>query len=400
MPNVYEKVLDQNIPIKRIIGRIDGAKPGPCLIFFAGIHGNEPLGVLALDQVIHQLEHKQDVFSGTLIAIGGNLRALENSVRYHESDLNRIWTQDRLKALENRTFAPINDEDEQQLEIYQLLEEILNNETGPFYFFDLHTTSSATIPFIAVNDSMLNRKFTKQYPVPLILGIEEYLDGPLLNYINELGYVSFGFEGGQHDDPNSIKNLKIFINLTLVFTGALPEHDIEFNECLSYWNSTINEHQTFYEIYNRYAVNDSIKFTMKPGFSNFQPVGPNEILATVDGQDLCSEERSIIFMPLYQSRGTDGYFLIRKIPAFFLWLSSVLRKYRLDRLLILLPGIKWSSSLRDAMIVDRRVAPFMTKQLLHLFGYRCKLKNDNYLIIKNREYRSRKEDYVKEKWYT
>ena len=35
-------------------------------------------------------------------------------------------------------------------------------------------------------------------------GIEEYLNGPLLSYINELGYVAFGFEGGQHDDISAI----------------------------------------------------------------------------------------------------------------------------------------------------------------------------------------------------
>ncbi len=399
MPESYNKVLGKSPRINRIIGRIDGTKPGPCLIFFGGIHGNEPLGVHTLNQVIAQLKKKQDLFHGTLIAIGGNLWALERSMRYQEADLNRMWTQDRLNVLADGTFIPKNEDEKQQLEIFRLLKDILINETGPFYFFDLHTTSSPTIPFITVNDSMLNRKFTKQYPLPLVLGIEEFLDGPLLSYINELGYVSFGFEGGQHDDLDSIKNLEVFIYLSLVFTGALPKNAVDYEEYIAHWNTFTQNYQRFYEIYHRFEVKENERFKMKPGFSNFQNINRDEILATINDKIIRSTGKSIIFMPLYQLKGSDGYFLIRKIPGFFLWLSSILRKYRMDRILILLPGIRWSSSLRDTMIVNRRVAPLITRQLLHLFGYRCKLKNDNYLIIKNREYRSRKQDYEQEKWF-
>ena len=39
---------------------------------------------------------------------------------------------------------------------------------------------------------------------PIVLGIEEYLQGPLLSYINTLGYVSLGFESGQHDNKQAI----------------------------------------------------------------------------------------------------------------------------------------------------------------------------------------------------
>lgn len=47
-----------------------------------------------------------------------------------------------------------------------------------------------------VNDSFLNCIYIKNYLLFIVLGIEEYLEGFLLNYINELGYVVFGFEGG------------------------------------------------------------------------------------------------------------------------------------------------------------------------------------------------------------
>ncbi len=399
MPKVHSKALSQTISVDRIIGRVDGTMPGPFMVFFAGIHGNEPASVFALHQIIQELENKHDGLAGSLIAISGNLWALERSVRYHKVDLNRMWTTAKIEALKKEDLNPKNEDEKQQIELFDLLQNLLNTETGPFYFFDLHTTSSSTIPFITVNDSLLNREFTQQYPVPLILGIEEYLDGTLLSYINELGYVSFGFEGGQHDALSAIKNHKIFIYLSLVFSGALNKDTVAYEQYLGYWKSIMPNHQAFYEIYSRFKVKEEEHFVMQPDFSNFQAIAQNEILATSNGNTIHSKKKSIIFMPLYQYQGDDGYFLIRKIPPFFLWLSSILRKYMIDRLFVLLPGIKWSSELRDTMVVNLRIARLIPKKLFHLFGYRSKQIDESHLLIKNREYRSKNHDYSKEKWH-
>ncbi len=399
MPEVHSKALGRSIQVDRIIGRVDGAKDGPCLLFFAGIHGNEPAGVFALHQVVEELKKLRGQISGSVIAISGNLWALERSVRYEKVDLNRLWKKDHIEALKKGMYVPTNEDEKQQKEIFDLVESLLQQESGPFYFFDLHTTSSATIPFITVNDSLLNRKFTKQYPVPLILGIEEYLDGPLLSYINELGYVSFGFEGGQHDELSSIQDHTIFVYLSLVFAGALHKSAIEYDGYLSRWNAFKGNQQAFYEIYDRFGVKESEHFVMKPGFSNFQSISRNEELATLDGTSLKAQENSVIFMPLYQSQGSDGYFLIRKIPHIFLWLSRVLRKYKVDHLFILLPGVSWSSDLKDAMVIDLRIARFISKQVFHLFGYRSKQIGRNHMQVKNREHRSRKDEYSGAKWY-
>ena len=399
MPNINNKALDQTISVDRIIGRIDGGKPGPCLLIFEGIHGNEPSGIFALKQVLNELEEKKDEISGTIIAISGNLWALERSVRFEKKDLNRLWPKERIAELERGDFVPANEDEKQQLEIFHLGKDIFENEKGPFYFFDLHTTSSDTIPFITVNDSLLNRKFTKQYPVPLILGIEEYLDGPLLSYISDLGYVSFGFEGGQHDDLDSIKNHKIFISLSLVFTGALHKDAIKFDAYIEHWNSIMPDYQSFHEIYYRFEIKENEQFVMEPGFSSFQVVKRNELLATFNNEKIKSKKKTIIFMPLYQSQGSDGYFLIKKTPRFFLWLSKVLRKYRTDRIFVLLPGVKRSSEEHDAMEVNLKIARLVTKQLFHLFGYRSKQKDATHLILKNREYRSKTADYKEELWF-
>jgi len=396
MIKVYSKALDKHIEVDRIIGEISGEESGPCLIFIGGIHGNEPSGVFALRQVIDELKENKTPIKGSIIALAGNLWALEKSERFEKQDLNRLWIDEKVEALENGSYQAKNEDEKQQEELFSIIQNLLSTKKGPFYFFDLHTTSSQTPPFLTVNDSLLNRKFTQQYPVPMILGIEEYLDGPILSYINELGYVSFGFESGQHDDLSSINNHIAFTYLSLVFSGAVDKNDINYQNSFQALNQGS---ANIFEIYHRHEIAKDEKFTMEPGFVNFQRIQIGQHLAMSNGQKLLATENANIFMPLYQSKGDDGFFVIRRIPLIFLQLSSVLRRWRFDRILPLLPGIRRSDERKDTLIVDLRIARLLAKQFLHVLGYRSKKIDQNHLVIKNRESNSRNGDYEKEVWY-
>ncbi|MEN7551775.1 succinylglutamate desuccinylase/aspartoacylase family protein [Rapidithrix thailandica] len=398
MAKIYNEALDSTVELKRVIGHIQGAKPGPTLIFIGGIHGNEPSGVFALNKVVEELCHQDIELQGNLYALSGNLWALEKGVRFHRQDLNRLWTVDKVRALENDRIGVNNEDVNQQVEIYTLIRHILDTESGPFYFFDLHTTSSTTIPFLTVNDSLLNRKFIQQYPVPMILGIEEYLDGPFLSYINELGYVSFGFEAGQHDDPASIENHIAFIYLSLVFANVVAKESINFEQYYQRLAKASGYIRSFYEIFYCYKIKAGEKFTMLPGYLNFQQVKKGQLLAKSNNKPVLAPNTSRIFMPLYQSQGDDGFYSIRSIRPIFLALSAVLRKCRLDRIVPLLPGVRWATVYKDSLIVNRKIARFFAKQLLHLLGYRCKQMNGTYLMIKSREFASRTKEYQKESW--
>ena len=399
MPEIHSKALDQTIQVDRIIDRIESEKSGPTMVFLAGVHGNEPAGIFALHQVFNELRELKIPIKGSISGISGNLWALEHGERFHTKDLNRLWTKENIEALEKRNFQPDNEDEQEQLSIQNEIDAILAKKSGPVYFFDLHTTSGETIPFITVNDSILNRKFTSLYPLPSILGIEEFLNGPLLSYINELGYVSFGFEGGQHDAIEAIDNHKIFVYLSLVFAGVITKDAIPYDDFLNKWRILNPGHQVFYEIFERYEIQTDELFTMKPGFSNFQHISKGEELAVSNGKTLVSKKNATLFMPLYQAKGNDGYFLVKKTPRFFLWLSGVLRRFKVDRIFPLLPGVKWSSKEKDTMLVDLRIARFITKPLFHLFGYRSKQVDANFLRIKNREYRSKMSEYKEEAWF-
>lgn len=393
MAKVYSKALAQHIEVDRIIGHIRGTLPGPTLVFTAGIHGNEPSGVFALCAVLHDIKRKKLKVRGNIYALSGNLTALEKGERYTSRDLNRLWTDKILDQLFRQRLHAYDDDTLQQLDIYQTIKGILNAEKGPFYFMDLHTTSCETIPFLTVNDTILNRKFTSQYPVPVILGIEEYLEGPMLSYINELGYVAFGFEGGQHDALKAIENHESFIYLSLALAGCLEPDEVEFDKHYHKLAALTGSKKDFYEIFYCYQIKELESFKMKKGFENFQRVHKGAELALSNGKIVKSPATSLIFMPLYQKQGNDGFFCIRKIPETFLKLSVILRKVRFDKVLALLPGINWASPQRNALVVNKKVARFFTRQLFHLLGYRSRHIDKNHIIMKNRESASRDEEY-------
>ncbi|MEP2669423.1 MAG: succinylglutamate desuccinylase/aspartoacylase family protein [Cyclobacteriaceae bacterium] len=385
MIDIYSKALQQTIQVDRIINQVTGKETGPTLIFFAGIHGNEPAGVFALQEVLTSIEEQKSLLKGTVIGITGNMKALSNGIRYVDTDLNRMWTSNGvMKNTNEENYA----EKEEQHELMKEISKVIKENTGPFYFFDLHTTSGATPPFITINDTFLNRKFALQFHVPVILGIEEFLSGPLLSYINEWGYVSLGYESGQHDEPNAIKNHKQFIIKALQLTGLLPNSKIK----------TPARADNFYEITYRYHLETEDQFSMCNGFKNFQPIAKGQHLASHNGNWVDAMEDGVIFMPLYQQQGNDGFFLIRKIPLFFLKLSRLIREARLDNWLTYLPGIKWKDDHKTTIQVNEKIARFFASDFLHLMGYRVKHREDHYLVATKRENRIAGKAYKHEPW--
>nr|WP_299383141.1 succinylglutamate desuccinylase/aspartoacylase family protein [Allomuricauda sp.] len=398
MAKVYSTALGESLEVERIIGHLKGKLPGPTVVFFAGIHGNEPAGVFALKQVIRELKLQQTPINGEFYAIAGNLPALEKNVRFVEKDLNRIWSHELFEKSGPNTENLSVDERE-MYQLYQLLSEILEQNQGPFYFIDLHTTSSDTSPFMVLNDSLLNRKFASHYPLPIILGIEEYLIGALLSYINELGYVSLGYEGGQHDDIVAIKNCIDFVKFTLGIT-ELVSYDAT---ALAHIKQEILESgevsSKFYEIYYQYEIEQGSDFEMQPGFANFQKIPRGTELALDNGNKLVTSKKRQIFMPLYQELGSEGFYYIQSIPKILLWISKGLRTFKVDHLLVWLPGIKWQSLKKDSLLVDQRIARFMAKSFFHLLGYRARQFDRSHLIVKSREMASKNSAYRRARWF-
>ena len=88
MVEVFSKAIKKSVSIDRVLFDIKGQNKGPTIVFFGGIHGNEPAGIFALETVLSKLETKN--VGGSIYAISGNLKALKVGKRYINKDLITI----------------------------------------------------------------------------------------------------------------------------------------------------------------------------------------------------------------------------------------------------------------------------------------------------------------------
>ena len=394
-----KKTPKETTKAARLIGHMKGKQKGPTLVFFGGIHGNEPSGVTAIQQVFRKLKLSSFKINGAVYGIRGNIPAQLKGKRYLDSDLNRLWTTPQIEGIKNKKALGRTVEEKELIALHLLISDILAIQSPPFYFVDFHTTSSKTPPFITINDALINRRFSRLFPVPIILGIEEYLEGPLLSYINEKGYVSLGFESGQHTDENAVKNSIAFMWLAMVYSGLLKKSDVlEFHAHYQQLQSSAQGDASFYEVMYRHSIAAKDSFQMLTGFKSFAKVGKGTVLAKHNQEPIQAKKDAVIFMPLYQKQGEEGFFLIRKIPVFALWLSTSLRKMKLDAMLTLLPGVSWSNAQKETLLVNVKTARFFTKPFFHLLGYRNRTLDKGHILMNNRE-RTAKNRMYKDTWW-
>jgi len=374
---------------QRILGRIAGRNPGRgAVVFFAGLHGNEPAGITALRRLMTGLEQVRDKLAGEVICLAGNLPALAMGKRFLSRDLNRLWTRNNVLQARDHAIAldPATPELNEQRELLQVIDPLLASPPGPLFFVDMHTTSSASVPFIAINDQLDNRRFALQFPVPGVLGLEEYLEGPMLSYLNETGHVALAFEAGQHEDIRSVEIHESFAWMALVVAGLLDKADVpEFDRHATRLAESANDIDGMYEVIHRHDVQADDRFAMNAGYANFARVARQEAVASDRNGPIHVDRRCRIFMPLYQSAGSDGFFLVRRIPGWALSLSAVLRKINFENMLVLLPGVSRSPERPDTLVVNRQIARFLAKELFHLLGYRRKKSEGDVMLFSRRE---------------
>lgn len=361
----------------RLLGSYDDDTPGPLVIGIGGMHGNEPAGVFALQDVLHSLRTRRLPFRGRLLALTGNCAALARGCRYIDEDFNRLWVSERLEGMGKPCAEPTSEEQEQQ-ELLAAIETALAQREGPAVFLDLHTTSAEGQPFVVIGDSLLNRRFAFGLQAPVILGLEEQLEGTLLNYLSEQGHVVIGFEGGQHASPDAVQNHTAAIWSVLTTSGCLRPQDAP--------KKTQAEQPIcpVVEIRYHHLIQAGDDFAMEPGFTNFQPVRRGQLLAHDRHGQIRAQESGQILMPLYQGQGADGFFLVRTVRRFWLRLAVWLRYLRLERLLPLLPGVRRHPDQAATLIVEPRIARWFVMEIFHLLGFRKKRHHAGKLLVSRR----------------
>jgi len=307
---------------ERIIGRHTGQTKGPLLICIGGIHGNEPAGIQALDILFKLIEIEPETnpeftFKGRLLGLRGNTKAIRQSTRYLERDLNRLLTPENVQRAKAAAREKLRPEEQEMLELITTIEEeVAEYQPDRVIVLDLHTTTAFGGIFSIATDEPESERIAVELHAPVIKGMMAGIQGTTLHYFNKenLGVdtVTVVFESGQHEETLSVNRAIAAIINCMRTVGCVRAEDVE------------NRHDALLIEYSKglpkvlnllycHEITEKDKFKMMPGYKNFQTVKEGELLAHDKEGPIYAQSDGFILMPLYQPQGEDGFFLIEAL---------------------------------------------------------------------------------------
>lgn len=299
---------------ERIIGLLEGDPSGPTVAILAGMHGNEPAGVEAAKNIFEMLRNAPRPISGKLTAIRANMQALSEKVRFVDEDMNRLWFPSIIEKIQETPENRIESSERLEIKrILPILNEIDDRSDQPTVLVDLHTFSADGYMFTITNSEPEQRKLLSKLHVPMVFGIEESLRGTALRYFQDKGFISFGLEGGQHFDELTEYNITSALIILLKTLGCIEEQYVpEISDYEQDLKSQTSHLPVETELVYQHMIEPGDNFRMRPGYQNFQPVKKGEWLATDKDGNINAVCDGYILMPLYQSQGDDGFFIIQE----------------------------------------------------------------------------------------
>lgn len=298
----------------RIIGRIDGGQKGPVVIALAGIHGNEPTGIMAIRHIMEKLEPVKEQFKGTFIGVIGNAEAIKKKQRFIDEDMNRIWFTsilDKIRRTPKHELKTV--ERRETKELLEIIDPYILNEDAeePVIFADLHSFSAESGLFVISTRHERNVELLSPLKVPLIFGIEKALHGTALKYIQNTGNIGFAYEAGQHYSEDAELNATTGLLCMLVSAGCLGASQIkDFVSYHDYLTRQTDPYPHKVEFLYKHIIEPEDDFKMKPGFKNFDQVKKGDWLADDRHGKILAQRDGYILMPLYQDQGEDGFFIV------------------------------------------------------------------------------------------
>jgi succinylglutamate desuccinylase len=298
--------------MSRIIGELGGKEKGPLIILIGGLHGNELTGIKAIERVFKKIKDDKLEIHGKIIGLKGNKKAIEKKERYIDYDLNRCWTAEHIQHLSDSHF--VFAEDEEVLELNNVFEGLSSFEATQRVCVDLHTTSSDNGNFIVVPEVTSDDAVIEALKLPLILDLEKHIKGTLLKYLTRKGYLAFAFEGGLIGSEVAIELHTAGIWEILLASGAVsPERINGIMQIGTLLQTFAAELPHKLRVRHHYWITEEDNFHMKPGYLNFQKVKAGEVIAEDRNGPIQIPMDGLIFMPLYQRSGNDGFFVVEEI---------------------------------------------------------------------------------------
>ena len=315
-------------PRSGLIGWVEGDSEGPLLLCIGGLHGNEPAGVQALETLVGQVRARRHALAGDFVAVTGNASALAAGRRFISYDMNRAWTSSRVESSRNglsmhcdpgggpssspRWNSAPAPEDKEMIRLLHLLDVVSQRHRGPVHVLDLHTTSGWGGTFTSTADRPAHRRFAMAIPVPLVLGLNEHLEGTLLTHLDDMGYTTTVCECGQHEEPRAVTRAGAAVWLALHAAGMLARGAVpEFDHSYRIMRAARRSLPKTFEMVHRHPVEPEDGYRTRPGFTNFQSVRAGTVVGEDRSGEVVAPVGGMLLMPLYQELGEDGFFVVR-----------------------------------------------------------------------------------------
>lgn len=260
----------------------EGKEEGPVSVILGGVHGDEYCGVEALNNIIPNLE----INSGEVWLGYANPRAIDASVRFVESNLNRMFAPDE--------FLSDYDIKSYEYDRAQQIKPILQSASA---LLDVHASfTPRSRPFAICEPNAI--EIVNKLPVDLVVsGFDEVEPGGTDYYMNKIGQIGISVECGYLEDKDT-KNLAInsitsFLKNRGHITSTSLEQEIE---------------QEFIRM--NFLYKTKTNFMLSKDFEDFEKLAQGQIIGK-DGDDYVITESDcvIVFARNIPSANEEAFLL-------------------------------------------------------------------------------------------
>jgi succinylglutamate desuccinylase len=236
---------------------IQGKKPGYKVGVIGAIHGDESVGIAALD-FLKEFFEAHDLNAGELYLITGNPKALNKNIICIDDNLNRMFnTNDVIDCTNSMSYE------------YKRSRELMPLLASFDYMLDIHSTNQPGPVFsIIKKEDMLHKKIASLLPVDFYTyNWNDHITNTTCDWVNKNGGVAITIECGDHTheygSQAAIKASKIFLQSIQMHNFDLDIHPIKKS----------------IKIIGSEYVQDKDSFAYCNRYNNFQNILPGEQIA-------------------------------------------------------------------------------------------------------------------------
>ena len=260
-----------------------GTSKGPTIAIIGGIHGDEKIGVLAINK-LKKLIKKEEVF-GKIYFIFGNPYAYKKNKRFLRHDMNRLFKSNGVQLGKKPSL-----EQKRAFEIAKILKKT-------DFMLDIHSTQKPSVPFVYCKLSPRHLELARIFETKFIVGPAKGAKIPSLSactddYVNSHGGIGITYESGWNRD---LKVLGKVIQKTMEFLKKIQANP----EACDKRSVPFKKNPIIIGLYKE-VIPKTSAFGLTKDFRNFDFIKKGELIAHDGKRRITVKQDSYIIFPKTQ----------------------------------------------------------------------------------------------------